>query len=361
MNPSLRVLFIARSTLFSQPGGDTIQVEETAYFLQRLGHEVDIKLRGHGIDVEQYDIVHFFNLFRPADILPYLRKIKKLVVTAIYVDYTEYDSQHRDLLFKMAHKLFGKFGPEYLKTLARFYRNNERTGLYYFLNGQEKAIAKVLAHASHIITSSEQEWQAICSDFPQAGDIDHSCVRLGSEHFTVSKKPATEREGIICAARVEGIKNQLNLIRAIKKLPQLKLKLFGKPAANQKDYFQKCMAEAGEQVEYEGQANKQQLADAFASARVHAMPSFYETTGLSTLEALKSGCQVVISNRGGQKEIFENVAFFCEPTDPASIASAIEKAYAAKGNHQDWVKRNFSWKLAAEKTAYIYTKLLQTK
>lgn len=356
MKPSLKILCIARSSLFSQPGGDTIHIEETAHFLERLGHTVDIKLRGHEINVEQYDIVHFFNLFRPADILPYLKKIKKLVVTAIYVDYTEYDSRYRGFFFKLAHRLFGKFGPEYLKTLARFYRNNERAGFYYFTRGQQKAIAKVLHKASYVITSSEQEWEAICEDFPFATEQQHSCIKLGAEHFT--PKPTTdERANVICAARIEGIKNQLNLIRAMKKLPGQKLHLFGKPAANQKDYYQRCQAEAGEQVKFEGQANKEQLANAFAHARVHAMPSFYETTGLSTLEALKSGCQVVISDRGGQKEIFGDVAFFCEPTDPESIAAAIKNALTATRNHSDWVSRNFSWRVAAAKTEKIYLKL----
>ena len=74
----MNVLFVVRSTLFTVKGGDTTQVIETAAQLRLLGVETDIKLAGEKIDYSPYDLLHFFNIIRPADILVHIKKSKKL-------------------------------------------------------------------------------------------------------------------------------------------------------------------------------------------------------------------------------------------------------------------------------------------
>ncbi len=357
----MKILFISRSTLFSQPGGDTLQIEETAHYLKRMGHLVDIKLKGHTFDVTNYDVVHFFNLFRPADILPYIKKIKCLVVTAIYVDYTEYDSLYRGPVFKWTYRMFGKFGVEFIKAVSRWLGGNEAyPGASYMFMGQRRSIAKVLKQTDFLITASHEERNTLIREFPSAKDIPYERIMLGIEHFTSSGNSEEKKEKVICAARIEGIKNQLNLIKA-GNLLSYPLELYGKVTANQPDYLVKCQKAAGPNIYFKGQANKDQLSLAFAESKVHAMPSFFETTGLSTLEALSSGCQVVISRRGGQEEIFAGHAHFCEPTDPASIKNAIEEAMHSGEDHRKWVHANFSWQQSARRIAEIYQNLMAKK
>ena len=55
----MKVLFTARYSLFSQPGGDTQQVLQSAEGLRNLGVEVDILLHGESIEFTKYNIVHF--------------------------------------------------------------------------------------------------------------------------------------------------------------------------------------------------------------------------------------------------------------------------------------------------------------
>jgi hypothetical protein len=64
----MRVVMIARPNLYSVPGGDTIQIEETASALRALEVEVDIIISG-SIDYKRYDLIHFFNIIDPEDIL----------------------------------------------------------------------------------------------------------------------------------------------------------------------------------------------------------------------------------------------------------------------------------------------------
>ena len=181
-------------------------------------------------------------------------------------------------------------------------------------------------------------------------------VNLGSEHISVHATPQ-KKQGVLCAARIEGFKNQFNLIRALNET-DITLKLTGSPAANQQAYYQTCKSLAGSNVSFLGRLPKEELEREFSKAKVHALISFYETTGLSTLEALKAGCQTVITSRGAQHEIFNNHAFYCEPDDPASIKNAIENALYCEDVHSDWVKENFSWVKAAKDISDIYVSLI---
>src|ERR1700754_4165890 len=70
----LKVALIARSTLYTVQGGDSFQVKQTARHLQQLGIDADIRLTNEKIDYGTYDLLHFFNIIRPADILYHIRQ-----------------------------------------------------------------------------------------------------------------------------------------------------------------------------------------------------------------------------------------------------------------------------------------------
>src|SRR5215470_17044460 len=92
----MKVAIITRSTLHTVKGGDTYQVIRTAEGLKNLGITADIKLTNELIAYDQYDLLHFFNIIRPADILYHIHKSNKpFVVTPIFVDYSEFDKYHR--------------------------------------------------------------------------------------------------------------------------------------------------------------------------------------------------------------------------------------------------------------------------
>ncbi len=351
----MKILLLARSTLFTQPGGDSLQIEETAKELRQLGCEVDIATSHNASRINEYDVVHFFNLFRPADILPHLRKIKKLVVTTVYIDYSEYDRHYRGQGWNLVYNVAGKFGVEFLKTKMRWLKGKERfPGFFYLFRGQKAAIAKVLKKADCLITASDYEARHIRSDFPEANALSYAKIPLGSEHLQSS--PAREqRVGIACIGRIEGLKNQLNLIKAVgEKHP---LHLYGQAAAHQQKYLEACRSVATENVIFKGQQSRDDIRRALVQTKVHALPSFFETTGLATIEALKAGCEVVVSDRGAMKEIYGSHAFYCDPSSTESIGEAIEKAMHAKGDHRKWVKENFSWSRAAREILDLYQSL----
>ena len=80
----MKVAFITRATLHTVKGGDTIQVLQTAKQLVQLGFSVDVKLTHEEINYAYYDLLHFFNITRPADILFHIQKAgKPFVISTI--------------------------------------------------------------------------------------------------------------------------------------------------------------------------------------------------------------------------------------------------------------------------------------
>ncbi len=69
----------------------------------------------------------------------------------------------------------------------------------------------------------------------------------------------------------------------------------------------------------------QQLAEWYARASVFVMPSYYETFGISVIEAMAFGLPVVASNAGGLPEVVQDnvTGILVPPKDPDALADAI--------------------------------------
>jgi glycosyltransferase involved in cell wall biosynthesis len=164
---------------------------------------------------------------------------------------------------------------------------------------------------------------------------------------------------VICIARIEGIKNQLNLIRALNDT-SYHLLIIGAPAPNQPGYYQMCRSIASRNVEFIEHIPQHELVAYYQKAKVHVLPSWFETTGLSSLEAAAMGCNIVITDKGDTKEYFGNHAVYCSPASPESIYSAIEKASSLPSDEilRSKIAYSYTWNLAGQHTAEGYKKII---
>jgi glycosyltransferase involved in cell wall biosynthesis len=356
----IKVAFITRSTLYSVPGGDTIQAVQTARHLTFMGITAEIKLANENINYKSYDLLHFFNLSRPADILYHSYKAEKpFVVSTIMCNYSEYDQQHRQGLGRLL-KYLSTDGVEYVKTMARYLLGRDSmASLAYTWKGQRKSILDILGRTAMILPNSQSEYQRVLFNYP--GEVKHMVVPNGTDQhlFVYDKNVIKDDKLVICAARIEGIKNQLNLIKALNNTPY-RLLLIGSYSPNQFAYYQECRQIAADNIIFIDQMPQQQLVKYFARAKVHVLPSWFETTGLSSIEAALMGCNVAISDKGDVREYFGNDAFYCDPASPASIFAAIEKASSAPVNEQlrDRILQKYTWKQAATATLKAYQSVL---
>src|SRR6202012_3912692 len=117
-------------------------------------------------------------------------------------------------------------------------------------------------------------------------------------------------------------------------------------------YYEACRKEAGPNGTFVAATSQQVLAGYYSTAQGHVLRSWFETTGLSTLEAAAMGCNIVITDKGDTKEYFGDQAFYCEPDSPSSILAAAEAA-AAAGRSEALVRKirtDYTWAAAAAGT-----------
>jgi len=358
----MRVAFISRNTLFSGKGGDTVQIVETARYLGKLGVRVDIYKSSDPIDYGVYDIVHGFNVIRPADLISHFENFKKIkVLSTIYVDYSEYEKRARGGLAGFVFRHIDSDLIEYLKAVVRRFVNGEKSfNRKYLLSGHRNTLKRLLKLSDVLLPNSESEYKRLLARYkiprpyrvvPNAVDPD----LFG--HFDLAKKK--QENLVISVARIDGRKNQLNLIRALNNT-RFELILIGKSSPNHSGYYDMCRKEAGPNVKFVQEMEQKELLGYYERAKVHAMPSWFETTGLSTLEGVSMGCNVVITDKGDTFEYFGNDAYYCDPDNIESIRNAVEKAASSDFDpkFREKVMREYNWQRTAEETLAAYKECL---
>lgn len=360
----MKVLMIARKTLNTSPGGDTIQINSTAAYLRDLGVEVTISLGESAIEYERYDIMHFFNIIRPDDILPHIFKSNlPFVVSTIFVDYSEYEKTRGGVLGLLAN-IFSSDKIEYIKVIARFLKNGDPiNSKYYLLRGHRASIRYVAKRAKLLLPNSDNEYNRFVEKYSVTTDyfkIPNAIDKVTFGNDIVSNEKYNNH--ILSVGRIEGRKNQLNLIKALKGT-DLFLTIIGKPSPNHMAYYNECvkLIEENDNMQLIGHIGHKQLASIFKAAKVHVLPSWFETTGLSSLEAAIMNCNIVVTAKGDTEEYFKDLAFYCRPDDILSIRNAVMKAYNEpnKGLLKELILKNYVWEQTAEQTLKAYNSILK--
>jgi len=354
----LKILFISRSTLYSDKGGDTVQIINTAKYLDKIGVQVTIRLCNEDIDYSDFDLIHFFNIIRPADILVHIEKSRKAyVISTIFVDYTEYEKKIRSGFIGNLFRIFSSDFIEYLKVIARSFANSEKiVSPAYLILGQKRAIKKIIRNARMLLPNSHSEYYRLRANYgvdkvykviPNA--IDPSLFNNDGEHVLRNDSL------IICVGRIEGRKNQSNLIKALNGT-KYQLLIIGSPSPNQMKYYKKCKEIAEQNVTFIENISQEGLMEYYKRAKVHVLPSWFETTGLSSLEAAAMGCNIVITDKGDTREYFEDYAYYCDPASPESIYDAVEKAANNDFNKelQNKIFSRYIWSQTAQLTIEAY-------
>ncbi|HEX5654354.1 MAG TPA: glycosyltransferase family 4 protein [Chitinophagaceae bacterium] len=357
----IKAAIITRSTLFSAKGGDTVQVVETSRHLNSLGVKTEIILSNQEIKYNHFDILHFYNITRPADISRHLHSSTiPFVITPIWIDYSDYDRFHRNGLSGKALQFLPPGRIEYAKTLARWVKGTDNSpGLQYLMKGQENSIKQILERAALVLTNSDDEYEVLTKRYPKIPPQNNVTLGINEELFNPVKPVKREDDLILCVARVEGIKNQLNLIKAINKT-RFRLILVGDPAPNQQEYYRACKKEAKGNIQFINHLPQFLLTEYYQRAAVHVLPSWYESCGLASLEAAAMGCRIVITRNGFAFSYFDDQAFYCEPSSPDSILQAINMAISqpCKSRLQEKIRTHYTWKQAAVQTREAYQKVL---
>jgi glycosyltransferase involved in cell wall biosynthesis len=352
---------IVRSTLYTVRGGDTIQAMQTARSLRQQGVMADIKLTNDAIDYKNYNLLHFFNITRPADILYHIRKAKlPFVVSTILINYSEYDKYYRKGISGMFFRYLPSDTIEYIKAISRWLLGKDRLMSFsYAIKGQKRSIYEIIKKARLLLPNSSSEYIRLKKLYDCRTGYIVVPNAVDANLFRFNKDAKKDPKLVICIARIEGIKNQLNLIKALNNT-SYQLLIIGAAAPNQPAYYQMCREKAAGNVRFIEYIPQEELVAYYQKAKVHVLPSWFETTGLSSLEAAAMGCNIVITDKGDTREYFGNHAVYCSPSSPESIFEAVEKASSLPPDEilQEKIANFYTWQLAGMYTAEGYKKII---
>ena len=343
-------------------GGDTIQVMKTAAELRKLGVHAEVFRASDKIDYNRFDLLHFFNIIRPSDHLYHINNSNKpFVVSTIYLEYGGFDRMGRDPRHRFFFGMLNDSVSEYVKNIFRFYKKQDKMISTEYLWGHRRSIRKILGRASAILPNSNSELRRIVRDFDYKGDSMVVPNGVDREVFSIIPEGIKREQKVICVAQVFGMKNQHAVIESCKKLG-VPVQIVGNPPPNHAEYYNYCKKIAGPGVTFTSFLPQEKLVELYASSKVHALPSWFETTGLSSLEAAAMGCNIVVSPNGDTREYFDGHAWFGSPEDPPSIDKAIAEALESLPdmNFRDIILEKYTWKKAAEVTLSAYEKVLKS-
>lgn len=355
----MKVAFIVRPNLYDIAGGDTVQIDQTANRLRDFGVEVDILFSNAVIPHQQYDILNFFHITRSAAILLQTKNTNKpIVVSTIHCPYGDYD-KHSGLSLRSLFALLSEDAKDYFRTVSRWVRGKEGLPANYIFTGQRHSINQVLKKADMILPNSVSELNRVKERYDCPTPYTIVTNGINPEKFVYDPAIPKDDKLVISVGRIEKRKNQLNIIKALSNT-DYKLVLIGAPTPTQQSYYQQCVDAAGPNVQLLNRIPHEDMVKYYQMAKVHVLASWFETTGLSSLEAAIMRCNLVITDKGDTRDYFGDDAFYCEPEDLDSIRKAVDQAIKAPVNEAlaNQILTEHTWKKAAEQTLAAYQSIL---
>ena len=383
----MKILYIVRDSLFSTFGGDTVQIYKTKEYLERkYSVKIDIVLNNKDLkeylESNDYDIYHFWgidNFLFNQDSIQYLKSKNKTVVTSTiswdmrdslmlkyfvspFLNYNIYPQLENFCNFytKYIAKPCAYIIPQYRKKLHNIYTSK----VYKLLRDN------LVKYFDAFIPNSDEEgklyFDFIDTDYEKVANKIFSVPNAVDIDFIKNHKDtgfmSDIKDFVIEAAGIEPLKNQLGLLKALYKSPEIPI-IFAGQVRDEKYYNKlKNFADKRGNIYFTGKISPEDLFSLYKRAKVHVLASFRESPGLATLESLMCGSQIVVSNEKFcpiKYYKFDKYGFVCNPYDIKSIKNAILEAYNNPKDinlPEDYIKF-FSYENVADMTYEVYEKL----
>jgi glycosyltransferase involved in cell wall biosynthesis len=324
-------------------GGHVIQAERTASALRSYGATVSV-LEDFELRVGAFDVVHSFGA--PLEVLRRARRAG----TAVAVTPIWWSAAYTTAIAR------GGFVPR-VAWFARVAHSAARRGLQETARRLRKPLvekAMSFEVADVLLPNSNLEAQQIRADLGVSTPM-HIVPNAFDDTIFTPPPADSARGGVACVGRLEPHKNQLGLIEELRG-SGIRLTIAGPVHPDHVEYARQCHRRAEASVTFLPSGDHHAMLDIYRAAAVHVLPSWFETTGLSSLEAAASGCAIVSTNRGYASEYFGDLAIYCDPGRKGSTRAAVERALltGAPEALRARISERFTWRHAAEATLFGY-------
>ena len=287
-------------------------------FMKRAGGEFEMfnisqSLREHGLiadiygslsrALEHYDVVLHFSVHGGGlELLRYVREKGKPIVLLPNIWLSE---QKKDIE-SMVDEYIG------LADLIIFKSQAERIMFdsYFRVPAEKVRVIKTLADAAYLQPAPKGLFKAVYN-------IDQYVIGLGI---------------------IEPVKNQLNVIQALKKMGQ-RLVLVG--GYRDAEYYAACQAAGEKHVEFiSGLPVRSELLRSALSESQAFVECSHEPPGLSAIEAGLAGASLVVADSPWSKEHFGGYAQYCTPEDTDSILNAVQEAMSQQPSSKKMIQEH---------------------
>lgn len=378
----LRVLFMIRTTSIT-PGkwGDITQVERTATALRRRGHHVDVAPALAPPSFE-YDVIHLTRLTGEIETMEQAKAVNRfagpVVLMPIFNDHAAetmwgmqaavralWDADDDERLAKNLQLIKERrwsFMDDYGRIVVPPPARTE------FVPGAIDVERFILNHVDYLIGNAYGEIHAIqrhvdCS-------VPFAVVPTSTDaalYHPAARAAFVQRYGmedfVLFTGRLEARKNQILLMLALQDRPDRPIVLIGGSVVD--DYPDLLRALWRDNVTILANMPEEELAGAYAAARVVAMPSWDEVVSLSSVNAAACEASLVFTRNGFEHEYFRDDAEYCDPADMQSIAHAIDRAWEThearaqrRAALRERVGREYTWDRTAALTEQAYYRLI---
>ena len=364
-----RIAFVARPDLLANPGGDTTQILATRVELQRMGIDVRLLLADrscaalHREFIAECDLVHCFNMLLAYQFEWMIDLAtshgRPVALSPIFWDMEAYERGGHSIAWWKKTTLavlssgLGRPAQAMLSQRLKSVTYNP-----YF----RARVRAILAKCQVLLPNSSAEERLLHERFGER--LPCRVVHNGCRALEISPShPAGAPERyVLCVGRIERRKNQLALVRAVAGL-DLPLVFLGSVNHAEEGYWRQCRhaaARLGVRVVHVDGLPWEEVWPYYVHADAHAQPSWFETPGLSSLEAAAAGCPIVCTDQGSAGEYFGEYAEYCSPCNDASIRDAIRRALTAPSRRDErsaFVRAHYTWTIAAQQTLDAYRAL----
>jgi len=342
----LKVLFFTYPAALQVTGGGTVQLLKTKEYLEKLG--VSVKLFDQWKDkISDYDLIHIFSVH--SDTLKFLEFVKSInkpvAISTIFWPLDEFAKREKQLKSKEKFKILTKsLIDKYLTALS--------------------PTKSILDLADILLPNGIAEREIIIEIFGTKrskfivvpNGVDKKFANASSKEF---ERRYGLKDFVLSVGKLGPRKNQLGLIRALKN-EDIPLVFIGD--VSDVSYLKLCKKEASKNanIHFLGLLkNESLLMSAYAACKVFALPSWYETPGLSALEAGLTGANVVITEKGATKEYFKNYSWYVDSDNVEDIKEKVLQALNSKKTRKlaTHILKNFTWEKVAKKTLEAYKKI----
>ena len=368
MSKKVKVAFCNRPNWDNPLGGDGVQMLKTKEALEK-NYEIEIDIITEAAKINsRYDIVHIFNYVTTEVTHTFFAQALKygipIASSSIYWDYSYiYSSISRYLFRKKFTHCTAKLLKFISTSLAKII---DRPKL--LTKGTKKEYRYFIKSSDIVLPNSQEEadlLQKFCGiDISNKVKIVYNgytpvkaCAVLSKEDFKL--KYGLPEDYVLQVGRIETIKNQINVLYALKDNPNIPIIFIGKVV--EENYYRKVkrLAEKRGNVLFIDSVPHEEMNSFYKYAALHILPSLRESPGLVSLEALSNGCPIIVSNEAYTpvNTYFSNQEYIVDPLDIETLHDTLLKAYKYRKVECSGFER-FTWDNAAAQTWAAYQKII---